>query len=481
MNSAIRHLAFVLVGIFALLVLNLTWIQGLDADALNKHPANAGRVIQRQYSRERGPLISADGVTLAESVPTRDALRFQRSYPLGGLTGQVTGYLSVQNGSDMAEKAFNDELLGSEAAVTPSSVIDRLQGDLPGDAVQLTLDTRVQKVARDRLDGRAGSVVAMDPRSGAVIALYSNPTFDPNPLANHDAQAAGAAFERLNDDPAKPLLPRAYREIFPPGSTFKIVTTVAALTSGVATADTTFPVQRELALPQTRTPLSNFQNENCGGTLAQSFTKSCNTVFGALTLQVGAETMSKTASDFGFNQDVPFALRAAKSNYPDVAELEQNKPELAFSGIGQGNVAASPLEMCMTAAAIANGGVIMTPQVGKVVRDPKGNVLQTFAPKPWLTATDPATANQLKSMMTSVVQQGTGRPAQLDTVQVAGKTGTAQTGRDGEPHAWFVGFAPAEAPKVVVAVLVEEGGGTGGTVAGPIAADVIQSALGVAQ
>lgn len=189
--------------------------------------------------------------------------------------------------------------------------------------------------------------------------------------------------------------------------------------------------------------------------------------------------MAATARGYGFDQDVPFALRAVQSNYPDVAELDQNKPELAFSGIGQGNVAATPLEMCLTAAAVANNGVIMTPQVGKVVRDPKGNVIASFGPKPWLTATDPATAAQLESMMVSVVQQGTGRPAALDNVQVAGKTGTAQTGRGGKPHAWFVGFAPAEAPRVAVAVLVEEGGGTGGTVAGPIAADVIRKALEV--
>ncbi|MBX7160533.1 MAG: penicillin-binding protein 2 [Acidimicrobiia bacterium] len=479
MNSAIRHLAVVLVSLFVLLILNLSWIQGIDANALNDHPANAGRTIQREYARERGPLVSSDGVTLAESIPTRDDLRFLRRYPLGALTGQVTGYVSVQNGSDMAERAFGDELLGSEAPVTPSSILDRLEGDLPGDTVELTVDTRVQKVAADRLDGRAGSVVALDPRTGAVLALYSNPTFDPNPLAAHDAKAAGAAFERLNEDPDKPLLPRAYREIFPPGSTFKIITTTAALTSGVATPDTTFPVEREISLPQTNLTLSNFENERCGGTLVQSFTKSCNTVFGSLALQIGPEKMAATASGDGFEQPVPFSLRAVQSNYPDVAELERNKPELAFSGIGQGNVAATPLEMCLTAAAIANGGVIMTPQVGKVVRDPKGSVISTFAPRPWLTATDPQTAAAVKAMMVSVVQQGTGRPAAIDGVQVAGKSGTAQTGRGGEPHAWFVAFAPAEAPRVAVAVLVEEGGGTGGTVAGPIAADVMEKALEV--
>lgn len=479
MNSAIRHLSVILVGLFVLLIVNLSWIQGLDADAINNHPANVGRAIQREYARERGPLVSADGVTLAESLPSDDELRFQRRYPLGGLTGQVTGYLSVQNGSDFAEKAFNDELLGSEALVTPSSIIDRLEGDLPGNTVQLTIDTRVQKVARDRLEGRQGSVVALDPRDGAVIALYSNPTFDPNPLASHDAKAAGAAFERLNEDPEKPLLPRAFREIFPPGSTFKIITTVAALASGTATPDTEFPVETELVLPQTRRTLPNFGGERCGGTLAESFAKSCNTVFGALALQMGAATMSQAAVGFGFNQDVPFALRAVRSTYPDVAELDQNKPELAFSGIGQGNVAASPLEMCLTAAAIANSGVIMTPQIAKVVRDPKGNVLETFGARPWLTAANPQTAASVKAMMVDVVRKGTGRPAALDDVQVAGKSGTAQTGREGASHAWFVAFAPAESPRVAVAVLVEEGGGTGGTVAGPIAADVLDAALQV--
>jgi len=480
-NRGIRRLGYVLISLFALLILNVTWIQAIDADHLNNHEANVGRQIEREYARERGPLASADGATLAESIPTDGNLRFLRRYPLGPLMGQVTGYLSVQNGSDMAEKAFNAQLTGSETPLTLSSALARLAGELPGDTVTLTVDSQLQKTARDALDGRDGSVVALDPRTGAVLALYSNPTFDPNVLSVHDAGAAGAAFTALNADPAKPLLPRSYRETFPPGSTFKMVTATAALSNGSATLDSTFPVEREISLPKTRNTLSNFENESCGGTLVVSFAKSCNTVFAALALQMGGPALRQQAQAYGFDQDVPFALRAAQSRFPTQAFLDENPAQLAFAGIGQGEVAATPLEMALVGAAIANGGIVMEPQIGKDVRDPKGNVVETFGSRPWLTATTPEIAAQIRQMMIEVVQQGTGRPAALDAVQVAGKSGTAQTGRDTEPHAWFVAFAPADAPRIVVCAMVEEGGGTGGTVAGPIARDVIAAGLEVSR
>ncbi len=480
MNRQVRRVGYVLVLLFALLLGNALYVQVVRAPKLNANPSNK-RQLLLEYSRERGPIVSADGRTLAESTATRDTLKYLRTYPLGDSVAHAVGYYSFVYGSVASERAFNPELLGSQQPVTLETVIDRLSADLAGNQVTLTLDTRVQQAAVDALGKRKGAVVALDPKTGAILALYSYPAYDPNPLASHDGKVVREAFNRLNGDPDKPLLSRAIRDRYPPGSTFKIVTAAAALEAGVVTPQTTFPVLREIDVPQTSRPIRNFGGSACGGDFVTAFAKSCNTVFAGLAMRVGGDVLHQKAAAFGFDQENPFALGPVVSVFPAPAQFAHNVPLLAFAGIGQGDVAATPLEMALVSAAVANKGAIMVPQIAAEVVDEKGNVLKRFAPQKWLDAIRPDTAATLTQLMRAVVERGSGRPAAIGGVAVAGKTGTAQTGR-GSPHAWFTGFAPAEDPKVAVAVIVENGGdlgdeATGGRVAAPIARSVMQAAL----
>ncbi len=467
MNRQIRLTGYTVFALFVVLILYLTYIQTIHAGALNANPRNSLSLIHA-YSHQRGPIVSSDGVTLAESVETNGTFKFLRVYPKPDIYSHVAGYISVQLGSAFAERAFNGPLTGSDAPVTLETIIERLEGDLAGDQVTLTVDSRVQDAAANALAGRSGAIFALDPKTGAVLASYSNPSYDPNLISSHDIGEATANKTALDTDPAKPLLARAFQERFPPGSTFKIVTASAALSTGTATLNSTFPVQTQISLPQTSNTLQNFGGSACGGTLIQSFAKSCNTVFGQLALDVGATAMSQQAEAYGFNNDTPFNFSSVQSNYPNPADV--SPPLLAFSGIGQGDVTATPMEMALVSAGVANGGIIMTPQIAKQVVDNKGNILSTFDPKQWRRAISIDVAGQLTEMMIAVVDGGTGTAAKIPGVTVAGKTGTAQNA--GPDHAWFTGFAPVDDPKVAVAVIIENGSG-----ATAAARQVLQAAL----
>jgi peptidoglycan glycosyltransferase len=290
-------------------------------------------------------------------------------------------------------------------------------------------------------------------------------------------------FTSLTNDPNQPNLARAYRDRYPPGSTFKTVTASVALETGAATPQTQFPFLRQLTLPQTTNVLKNFGGETCGGTLVASFTQSCNTTFGQIGLNLG-DRLPAGADRFGINDTPPLDVSpgAVGSIGPLAGTFQNNQPLFAFAGIGQGDVATTPLEMALIAAGIANGGVIMAPHAVGEIRDSNNKLVRKIDAGTWKTAMSPATAQAVTSMMVQVVQSGTGTGAQISGVTVAGKTGTAEVA-NGNPHAWFIGFAPAEAPQIVVAVIVEHGGNanseiTGGRIAAPIAKQVIQAALG---
>jgi peptidoglycan glycosyltransferase len=295
-----------------------------------------------------------------------------------------------------------------------------------------------------------------------------------------------AARARLLKDPDKPLLSRAAQELFPPGSTFKLVTAAAALENGMK-PDTKFPNPPALKLPTTTHELHNFGGEHCLGgaaqlTLAQALEVSCNVVFGEIGLKLGAEKLVEQAQRFGFDQQVPLEIPFATGRIPPVKDFANALPAVAFSAIGQQSVGANPLQMALVGGAIANGGVEMEPRLVKEIRDPSGRVIKSFGPKPWGRPISDTTARQLTQMMIKVVESGTGTAAQIPGVTVAGKTGTAET-TSGKPHAWFVCFAPAQNPKIVVAVMVLNGGSlgseaTGGHVAAPIARAVVRAALG---
>ena len=363
-----------------------------------------------------------------------------------------------------------------------------------------TIDPDLQRLAASLVADmpQGGAIFAMDPTTGDVQAMAANPTYDPNELASQDPKRVRAAWKRLNADPSKPLLFRATGELFPPGSTFKLVTASAALENGMTT-DTLIPNPPVLDLPLTSNTLQNFGGELCPGgaqiRLADAFRVSCNVTFGQIALKVGADALAEQARRYGFCLDdpekssaclteaVPFDTPWVQGRFPTPAYFQGRDPLVAFAGIGQDNVGANPMQMGLVASAIANGGREMLPRLVSEVRDAQGRVVQSYEPRAWGRPISGATADAMTQMMVSVTQPGgTAYPyGDVPGVTVAGKTGTAQHG-SGSPHAWFVAFAPAEDPRIAVAVIGLDGGSlgseaTGGHVAAPLAAQMIEAAL----
>ncbi|HYV59616.1 MAG TPA: penicillin-binding transpeptidase domain-containing protein [Acidimicrobiia bacterium] len=482
MNRAIRRVGIGVTVLILLLVGQLTYLQVYDADHLAHDPRNI-RFQLRDFSKPRGKIQTSDGQVLARSVETKDELKFQRLYPQGGLFSQIVGYQSFVFGNTGVEQTYNNELAGRDPLLQIRNVGDLLAGKEPVGNVVLSTSAPLQAAARDALGAQHGSVVVMNPKTGAILAMYSNPSYDPQPFASHNSAAVQDYNKLLLASPDKPALARAYRERFPPGSTFKVVTSSVALGTGRFTPQSMFPVLTELNLPQTSNTLKNFGGEACGGTLALSFQQSCNTTFGQIGLDLANEFVPGMEK-FGIGSAPPLdvAPGAATSVGPAPGSFQQNQPLFAFAGIGQGDVAVTPLQMALSASAVANNGQIMQPHVADRITDSDDNTVKTIDPKPWRTAMTPQVASTVTTMMQSVVEGGTGTAARIPGVSVAGKTGTAQN-QQGAPHAWFVGFAPAEDPQVVVAVMVEHGGSvgseaTGGRVAAPIAAQMIRMVLG---
>jgi peptidoglycan glycosyltransferase len=484
-NRAIGRVGTAVIVLLLLLVGQLTYLQVIDAKQLADDPRNS-RTYLKDFTRPRGEIISADGKILAKSVPAPDEYKLQRVYPFGELFAQVVGYQSVVVGSTGVEKEYTSVLSGrNRSPLQLRNLGDLLLGKDQTGNVVLSLRTDVQLVAKTALGNQQGSVVVIDPRTGALIAMYSNPSFDPQPLAGHDPKAVQAYWQALNPNSGtSPLLPRAYRERYPPGSTFKIATTAAALDTGTATPASTFPVRTSITPPQAGRAIQNFGGESCGGTLEESFVHSCNTTFAQLGLDLG-EKFPPQLAGFGLYAAPPLDLSpgAATSSGPVPGTFANNKPSFALAGIGQGDVAATPLQMALIGASVANAGTVMRPHVAAEVRDADGVTLTTVAPKPWKVAMPATTAATIRDFMVQVVQRGTGTAGQIPGVTVAGKTGTAQSCDTCSPHAWFVAFAPAESPQYAVAVFVDKGGSmgseaTGGRVAAPIASRMLRYLLG---
>jgi peptidoglycan glycosyltransferase len=381
------------------------------------------------------------------------------------------------------ERTYNDSLTGRDQHISIDRLGDILLQKERSANVTLTLSKSLQQVATQALGQQKGAVVALDPRTGAVLALADFPSYDPNPLASHNQRTVRDAWNALNNDPNRPLLPRSYRERYFPGSSFKVVTAATGLATGTVTVkQPVYPTLTQLPLPQSTQPLRNFGGESCGGPLPEALRVSCNTSFAQLGLDLGGDKLSNGAAAFGFNSvpplDLPFG---AASGFPQASAFVRDKPALAKSAIGQQDVSATPLQMALVSAGIANDGVIMTPHVLAEVRDSEGRLVERYDPKPWLTAVPADVAHTVRDMMVGVVENGTGTAARIKGVPVAGKTGTAQTGRD-TSHVWFTAFAPADNPRVAVAVVLEDkpnvSEATGGTLAAPIAQTVLRAALG---
>jgi peptidoglycan glycosyltransferase len=487
-----RQLKLVGIGLFALfgaLFVNLNYIQVLRADELASDSRNSRQLI-REYEIRRGLVIAGDSTTeLARVDATDGALRFRRTYPDGPLYAPVTGYHSIVYGRAELEATFNDYLVGSAPEAFARNLADLLAGrERVGDDLITTVLPSVQQAAAEALGERIGAVVALEPRTGNILALWTWPTYDPNRLSSHDRDEVTAYWDELQGNEARPLVNRAIREWYPPGSTFKLVTAAAALEAGVQ-PDTTYPDPDEQELPQTTATIRNFGRGTCNDgqpiTLARAVEVSCNTTFAQIGLDIGADALIEQAEAFGFNHTVFEQLdRPLDSRMPK----ELNPPQTAQSAIGQFDVRSTPLQMAMVAAAIGNNGVLMQPTLVRRIEDERSDELASFGSLPLVLpgrsnaqAISQQTAAQLRDMMVGVVASGTGRAAAIDGVSVAGKTGTAQHG-DGPPTVWFTGFAPAEDPRVAVAVVVEEGGGvgdeaTGGRIAAPIARAVMQAVL----
>lgn len=486
MNRQIRLLGLGMIILFVALFVNLNYLQIVHASSLNSNPLN-GEAVVKEYTARRGNIISADGLTLATSVPSKDSFKYLRQYPTGALFEQVTGYFSFNYGSDGAERAYDKVLTGSKSPFRLPTSIQGLRNLLTNtnasQSLTLTVLDKLQTVARAELAGRLGSVVAIVPKTGAVLAMYSNPSFDPNQLAGHNLSQVAANYKAVSATPGGVLDPPAYRQSWFPGSSFKVVTSAAVYDHDPALANQVQPSLSALPLPQTHTQLHNFGGEVCGGNLPQLFTISCDTGFGQLGLDLGANNLAGEANAFGFDQAPPLDLPfVAKSNFPAAASFAQALPTLAYSAIGQEDVQATPLEMALVAGGIADGGVIMTPHILDHVTNSQNQTVETYKPTKWLTATSPATASTVTSLMESVVNspRGTGTAAAIPGVTVAGKTGTAQTGT-GLTDDWFVAFAPAQNPTIAVAVVLPNQGGAneyqGGTIAAPIAKAVIEAFL----
>lgn len=481
MNRPTRRLAAaVLIG-FAMLGLMTTWVQVVAADTYRLDPRNA-RFNLTQIGKERGLIVSADGVVLAQSDPDPDTTgSFVRSYPTGPVFANVVGYSSLLFGEQGLERAYSSDLR-SRRDLTISDLLSVILGrDLRPLSLQLTLNDSLQRVAYQALGGQAGSVVALDPGTGAVLAMVSTPSYDPGLLVGVDA---AAQWEALLGDPARPLADRATRELYPPGSTFKTIVSAAAIEAGVANPDSTFPNEASFQLPGSTATVDNAGGDLCSNgdttTLLNAFVRSCNTTFARLAIQVGAEPIGQVAEGLGFNRELPFTWTVAESEFL-TGELSEDEAALGQSGIGERDVRATPLQMAVVAAAVANQGLVMSPYQVARTFDADGEEVSVVAPVEFDTAFSADTAALLTLMMERVVTEGTGRQAAVPGVRVAGKTGTA-TGVEGRPHAWFIGFAPVDAPTIAVAVLVEAGGNagesaSGGSVAAPIARSVISGWL----
>jgi peptidoglycan glycosyltransferase len=474
-NAPLRRVAISVLVLFTLLIVNVNVIQVVRSDELRSDGRNT-RVLVEEYDSERGSIV-VGGTEIANSVPTDDQLTYLRQYPSGPVYAPVTGYYSLVYGNAQMERAADDVLSGDDARLFTRRLADLFTGrDPSGGDVVLTLDPAVQETAMAGLEGVTGAVVALDPSTGAVLGMASTPTYDPNQLSSHqpaEIREYAAQLESLEIDPR---LNRAIDARYSPGSIFKVVVSAAALASGQYTSDTVVPAPQELVLPGTSTPLENFGGSACDPSGRQSLldalTVSCNTAFAQLGIDLGEDRVREMAEAFGIDgEGFEIPLTAEGST---IGEIE-NDAQLGVSSIGQQDVQLTPLQAAMIASAVANDGTLMSPYLVDQVRAPDLSVIDQTDPEELSEPVSADVADQLTEMMTSVVENGSGRRARIPGVTVAGKTGTAENA--GPDHNWFIGFAPADDPQIAVAVFVANGGGTGGDVSAPIARDVMQAYL----
>jgi peptidoglycan glycosyltransferase len=469
MNDQIVKLFGAIVVLFALLVFFSSKWTVFDASALNNNPLNHLTAIH-EAKVKRGEILADDNTVLARSIKKAGGI-YGRQYPTGSLFSQAVGYYQGSGNYAGLERYRNATLSGERTGV--SSVFGPLNGDTQvGNTVQTTLDPKAQEEAKTALDGQVGSVVALDPRTGAILAMYSNPSYDSN---DPGAKCADSCeFDR------------ATQSAYPPGSTFKIVTAAAAINSGKYTPNS--EVNGDSPKTISGVPLNNDDDDSYGDvSLTYALEQSINTVWAQVADAVGTRTMTEYMKRFGFYAKPPVDLPSDELRASDVLSpagtaypAGSADEDIGRIGIGQGGLAVTPLQMAMVASAVADNGTLMTPHFTKRVIDPDGRTVMRYRNTVYHKVMSAQTAQEINQMMRTVVDEGTGTPASLGDVPFAGKTGTASVGPTGadETQPWFIGFAPADDPTVAVAVDIERtDDGYGGQVAGPIAADVVKTLL----
>lgn len=463
-----RSTAFATLGLIALLAVWLTYQQ--SAAGTYRDDARNVRSFDEPESGGRGEILTSDGVVLARD---RDD---GREYPQGSAYAHLVGTDHPTLEATGLEATRRSDMVSRDDGSISAWLAALFGADLGPPSVRLTIDSGVQQAAVGALGGQKGAVVALDPKTGAVLAYVSSPSYDPAELPDR--------FDLVAVDIDQPLRDRVAAAALPPGSTFKVLVAAAAMAAAGLEPGSQLPDASAYLAPGAGTPVENAAGGVCGDgqsvTLERALVVSCNTAFARLSVDTGAGPLVEVAERAGFNALIPWELDVVPSAIPPADELDADPGALAQTGLGERDVRATPLQMALVAAAVANDGVAMVPQVVESVAAPDGEVLEAFVPARFGRVFSPDTARDLARMMVEVVASGTGRAAGLPNVVVAGKTGTAQGA--GGPHAWFIAFAPAESPIVAVAVLVEGGGdigaaGTGGSVAAPIAAAVVAAVV----
>jgi len=473
LNREIARLFGFLVVLFALLIAATSWSSVIGAKGLQDNPYNRRPLLLAQRI-PRGLILARDGTKLADNRHTGsgETLRYFRTYPTGSLFSHAVGYSYVSRGSAGVEKSFNRELTGQENEF--KSLVDQFGGGTKeGDDVHTTLDPKAQRAAISALGGQRGSIVAVEPSTGAIRVMYSYPDYDPNRIPGQ--------YGQLNADASSPLFNRATQARYPPGSTFKVVTAAAALDTHRYTPDSLISGRNNKII--SGVPLQNDFGQDFGTlSLTDALTHSVNTVFGEVGEKVGKDTMFKYMSRFGFGSRLGLDYPRDEITPSGVFQGQRvlgatDSVDIGRVAIGQERLQVTPLQMAMVASAVANGGRMMEPRLVDRVVAPDGTVREQFNPKEHAQVISGQTASELGQMMSKVVQEGTGTASALSGIQVAGKTGTAEVVRGTTNQAWFIAFAPVNQPRIAIAVTVERTSGQGGTVAAPIAKQVMEVLL----
>ena len=481
MNAQIRKIFVVVLIMFGMLGLAVTNTQFISAPSLNADPRNV-RTNLHAAAIDRGPIIVEK--TAIASSELEDDNHYTRVYDQGPLYVAATGYFSsVGYGSTGIEAAEENVLDGQSQTLLGQRLRNLLTGEQrQGGGVELTLRASMQEAAAAALGDRKGAVVALDAKTGAILALYSSPSFDPNALASRDAGEVQDAYATLDADPKNPMLNRTISERYAPGSTFKVLTAIALIENGIADPDTRMNSPVSTILPGTNTEVSNIESSTCGDgnpTLTEAFARSCNTTFVIASEKLTTQQLTDVTNRFGFGREQEIPLTVIPSVFPSDADSAQ----LAMSSIGQYTVQATPMQMAQVAQTIANGGQMMTPYLIKQIVDADNQTIRKTKATEAGRPISADTASKVTGMMKAVVSQpyGSGTPMALPNVSVAAKTGTAETGDGDRANAWAIGFAPADNPQIAFAVIVEgdETNPTphGGDVAGPVAKAVLEAGL----